>query len=73
MNVVSPPRDVVLFEENEVQPDPDGDGTDVEPTDDALQAYGRELESYLAEQYLVSGVEVSTDSDLMLGATDEPE
>ena len=61
------------FGENEVEPDPDGDDTDVEPTDDALQAYGRELESYLAEHYSVSDVEVSTDSDLMLGVIEEPE
>ncbi len=61
------------FGENEVQPDSDGDATDVEPTDDALQALGREFESYLAERYAVSAVEVSTDSDLMLGTLDESE
>jgi hypothetical protein len=36
------------------------------------EAFGRELESYLVEQYSVD-VEASSDSDLLLGLHEEPQ
>ena len=61
------------FDESEVEPDPGGDETDVEPKDEALETLEREIESYLSEQYGVFDFDASTDSGLLLGVAEEPE
>jgi hypothetical protein len=60
------------FTGDEVQQDPDGDATDLEPKDEALNALQRELEEYLAENYPVSQVDASADSSAFLGMDEEP-
>jgi len=55
------------FGETEIQPDAGGSEADVEPTDDALEAFRREVESHLARDYAVDNVEAFTDSDSLLG------
>ena len=59
------------FDESEIELDPGGDGTDVEPTDRALLALARELEEVLSAQYSVSDFDASSDSDMLLGTVDE--
>ena len=59
------------FDESEIEPDPDGDETAVEPTDRALLALARELEEALLEAYVVSDLDASSDSDMLLGIADE--
>ena len=60
------------FTEAEVEHDPDGDDTAVEPTAEALGALERELEEYLGQNYVVDEIEVSSDSDMILHDPREP-
>ena len=48
----------------------DGDPDGFEPTDEALIALGEEFQEYLGQNYSVEKVDVSTDSDLLLGIND---
>ena len=57
------------FTEKEVQPDPDGDEKDFEPTDEALRALEQEVAEHLGQNYAVSDVEVDADSDSLIGVT----
>jgi hypothetical protein len=60
------------FTADEVQEDPDGDAADLEPKDEALRVLERELAEYLSENYPVSEVDASADSDSFLGIDGEP-
>jgi hypothetical protein len=51
---------------------PGGDETDFEPRDEALQALERELDQYSSENYPVTDVDASADSDSFLGMDEEP-
>ena len=59
------------FDESDIEPDPGGNETDVEPTDLALLALARELDELLSTRYVVSDVDAFADSDSLLGTVDE--
>ena len=59
------------FRDDEVEPCPDGGETDVEPTDEALEALQRELEEYLSKHYVVSEIDASAEPDSLLGTQEE--
>lgn len=62
----------VTFPEDQVEPDCDGDEGDVEPTAAALEALKARLEQCLEQQdSCFHDLEVSTDSDLLLGCHDD--
>ena len=61
----------VTFPEDEVEPDCDGDDDDVEPTAAALEALKARINQYLQQEHSVHNLEVSTDSDLLLGCDDD--
>jgi len=58
-------------DESEIEPDPGGNETDVEPTDRALLALARGLEELLSTHYPVSDVDASSDSEMLLGTADD--
>lgn len=60
------------FRSDEVECDPDGAANSLEPTDKALTGLGNELREYLSQNYAVDNVEVSSDSDFLLGVNDAP-
>jgi hypothetical protein len=59
------------FDESEIEPDPGGNESDVEPTDRALLALACELEELLSTHYSVFDVDASSDSDSLLGTVDD--
>lgn len=59
------------FNEDEVHRDPGGDKTDFEPNDEALEALDRELEEYLSENYVVSDVDSSADSQSFIALEED--
>lgn len=66
-NVVCSFTTQFTFTESEVQPDPDGSESDVEPSDLALIKLEQELRDFLSEHYYVVNVEIYADSDALLG------
>lgn len=65
-------RTQYTFMGHEVERDPDSGEGSFEPTDAALKAVESALTEYLGNNYAVDRLEVSTDSDLLLGIADAP-
>ena len=59
------------FVESEVEPDPDGSDTDLQPTEGALSALQAELEAKLGHEYSLSSISLDVDSDNLLGTADD--
>ncbi len=55
------------FTESEVEQDSEGGKGDFVPTDGVLKLLAKELENYLANNYVVQRMEVEADSDFLLG------
>ncbi len=58
------------FTEGEIQPDPEGDKDDFEPTVESLADLGRELKAYLQQVYDVGEVSVA-DCETLFCVDDE--
>ena len=59
------------FVGSEVEPDPDGSVTDVQPIEAALSALQDEIENMLGDKYSLSSISLDVDSDSLLGTADD--
>jgi hypothetical protein len=60
------------FSASEGEHDAGADPDSVEPTAEAFKALEIEVEDYLSKNYSVDGIEISTDSDLVLHTPGDP-